>query len=179
MKRLRLLAQWIDTLNKRVGESISYLFLPLLVITGLEVTLRYVFNRPTIWAWDVNIHLFAVIVTVGGGYVLLSGRFVVVDILVTHLSAKGRARLNLITSILIFFVIAILVWLGGKEAWYSWITRERFTSLWEPILYPVRFLVFIGFILLFFQVVSRFIHNLLIATGREENPSGASVEKGE
>jgi len=137
-------------------------------ISLTEVILRYVFNRPTIWAWDVNIQLHAVLISVAGGYVFLSGRFVVVDVLVGRLSPKARARLDLITSVVIFFAIGILMWQGTKGAWRSWAVKESFTSNWMPALYPLRFVVLIGFILLFLQIVSRFIRNLLVATGREE-----------
>jgi len=168
MSKAKLVAQWIDVLNKRIGENIGLILLPLMCISLMEVILRYVFNRPTIWAWDVNIQLHAVLISVAGGYVLLSGRFVVVDVFISRLSPKARARLDLITSVVIFFAIGILIWQGTKGAWHSWTLKECFTSNWMPVLYPLRFIVLIGFILLFLQIVSRFIRNLLVAMGREE-----------
>ena len=170
MRRAKLFAHWIDAVNKRVGESVTYLILPLMSITMLEVILRYVFNRPTIWAWDVNVQLQAALVALAGGYVLLSGRFVVMDVFVGHLTPKARARLDLITSVVIFFVMGILVLLGTKEAWHSLLVKEHTSTLFRPVLYPLRFVVLIGFILLFFQAVSRFIHDLITVTGRKVGP---------
>lgn len=165
-------ARWIDGLNRRVGEGVSYLLLPLAAIVMLEVVLRYVFNRPTIWAWDVNVQLQATVVALAAGYVLLSGRLVVVDLLVGRLPPKARAGLDLLTSIVIFFGIGILVWQAAKGAWGAWLLRERFSSLWMPPLYPLRFVVLAGFGLFFLQAVSQFIHLLELIRGEKTSLAG-------
>ena len=145
----------------------SMLFLPLVGIVMMEVVLRHFFNSPTIWAWDVNVQLAAAIAILGGGYGLLYGRHVVVDVMVGHLSPRARARIDLVTSALFFFVMAILLWVAVSWAERSLSSRELYTSLLEPPIYPLRIVVAIGVFLMLMQGVAKFIRDLAIATGPE------------
>ncbi len=171
MRKAQSVAFWIDRINRRVGDLVSYLVLPLMGIAMLEVTLRYVFNRPTIWAWDVNIQLLAAIVVLAGGYTLLTGRFVVVDILVSRLSTKRRAWLDVITSVVVFFVLIMLLYFGAKAAWASWLIKEHTSSNWRPPIYPLKIAFFVGIILLFLQSISVFIRNLFTVAGQPRRKS--------
>lgn len=56
----------VDTFNTWLGRIGGWLFLPLTVIIFLDVVLRYIFNSPTIWAWDVNVQLMGALVALGG-----------------------------------------------------------------------------------------------------------------
>ena len=167
MRTIKFIARCIDIVNTRVGDNVSYLVLPLMAIAMFEVVMRYAFNRPTLWAWDVNIQLQAAFIIMTGGYALLADRFVVVDVIVGRLSPRSRARLDLITSIIPLCAMAVLVWLASKESWFSFQNKETYVSTWGPPLYPLRFVVLIGVVLLFFQVVSRIIHILTQVLSKE------------
>jgi len=171
MERAKIFAHWIDMVSRRFGESSAYLMLPLVAITSLEVILRYVFNSPTIWAWDVNVQIQGALIILAGGYSLLSGNFVVVDIFVSPLSPKVRAWLDLMTSPVVFFAMGIMVWQTVEEAWHSWLIKEHYTSNWSPPLYPFKILVAIGIAVLFLQVISRFIHLLVTVTSEKKEES--------
>ena len=168
MRKAKLFAHWIDTVNTWVGQNTSYLLLPLMLFAIIEVIMRYVFNRPTLWAWDVNVQLMAAFVAMTLGYSLLCGRFVIVDVVIGHLSPRTRAIIDLNTSVIIFFTTAVLTWLAATRAWDSLLIRETYVSTWEPPLYPLRIIIAVGLALLFFQVVSRFIHTLSVFTGDEK-----------
>lgn len=169
MKRGKLFAEKVDALNSRVGRIASYLILPLVALSSLEVALRYLFNRPTIWIWDVNIQIQLVVVVLTAGYAMLSDKFVAVDIFIGRLSAGARAKLDLFfSSMVMFFCLVIITYEAVIEAWNSLITRERYTSIWSPPLYPIRIIMAIGIILLLLQVVSRFIH-ILSTLKKEDN----------
>ena len=58
----------IDKTNEWVGKAVSFLLIPLVLITAYEVVMRYIVERPTIWSWDLNIQIFAAIIMLGGGY---------------------------------------------------------------------------------------------------------------
>lgn len=55
MQRIKLCLRYIDAINECTGKGVGFLIIPITLIITLEVILRYVFNRPTIWAWDVNL----------------------------------------------------------------------------------------------------------------------------
>lgn len=167
MARAEAFCDRIDAVNQWTGKIVSMLFLPLVGIVTLEVVLRYFFNKPTIWAWDVNVQLAAAIAIMAGGYGLLYGSHVTVDVMVGHLTSRARARADLVTSALFFFVMAILLWVAVSWAERSVSARELYTSLLEPPLYPLRIVVAIGIFLLLMQGMAKFIRDLAIATGPE------------
>ena len=159
---------WIDRLNERVGYVVSFLILPMTLISVIEVVLRYVFNRPTIWGWDVNVMLLGTFSILTGGYVLLKDGHVTMDVIVSRLSLRARAVIALITSLLFFFCIGLLAWQGGIEAWNSLLIREKVNSVWGPPIYPLKILWPIGAFLLLLQGVANFIRELGAARSKED-----------
>ena len=113
MTKAEAFCKRIDAVNKWAGIIASMLLLPLVGIVMIEVILRYFFKAPTIWAWDINVQLAAVIAIMAGGYGLLSGGHVSVDLISGHLSPKAKARLDLATSIIFFFVMVTLIWVAS------------------------------------------------------------------
>jgi len=154
----------VDAVNEWAGRVVSMLFIPLVLIVMLEVVLRYFFNRPTIWAWDVNIQLTATIAIMGGGYALLHRRHVIVDILAGRFSPRVRAIVDLVTSSFFFFALGMLLWFALQRAERSIVTRELYTSLLEPPLYPLRVAVAIGIFLLLVQGIAKFIRDIITAS---------------
>jgi TRAP-type mannitol/chloroaromatic compound transport system permease small subunit len=158
--RAKGFADRIDIISERVGYVVSFLILPMTLISVIEVILRYVFNRPTIWAWDVNMMLLGGLTVMAGGYALLKEGHVAMDAFVSRMSPRGRAVTAVITSLLFFFGIGILAWQSGVAAWDSFLMREEVNSVWRPPLYPLKMLWPIGVLLLLLQGVAGFIRNL-------------------
>ncbi len=152
----------IDALTERIGRFFSYLFIPLMIFTFLEVVLRYFFNSPTIWAWDTNIQMFGVLIIFGGAYTYLHDGHVRVDLIISRVSQKTRAIMNLITSSLFFFSFSVLLIISCQEAWYSLMMRERVTSIWCPPIYPLKMLIPVAVLLLLLQGVAHVIRNILV-----------------
>ncbi len=164
MTKAEAFCKRIDAVNKWAGIIASMLLLPLVGIVMIEVILRYFFKAPTIWAWDINVQLAAVIAIMAGGYGLLSGSHVSVDLISGHLTPKAKARLDLATSSIFFFVMVTLIWVAISRAGYSVSTRELYTSLFEPPLYPLRIVIAISLFLMLIQGIAKFIRDLAIAT---------------
>ncbi len=164
MTKAEVFCHAIDAINKHVGMVICYLTLPLLAFVVTEVVLRYVFNRPTIWVWDVNVQLLAVLAIMGSGHALFAKTHVTVDVIVSRLSPRKRAIVDLITAFLFFFCIGTLVWQGTISGWRSVVGRESYTSVWAPPIYPLKMLVPVGAFLLLLQGIANFIRNLKIVT---------------
>jgi len=165
--RAKCFADWIDILNERVGYVVSFLILPMTLISVIEVVLRYVFNRPTIWAWDTNMMLLGALTVMAGGYAFLKEGHVAMDAFVSRMSLRSRAVTALITSLLFFFGIGILAWQSGLAAWDSFLMREEVNSIWRPPLYPLKMLWPIGVLLLLLQGVAGFIRNFDKAKSKE------------
>jgi TRAP-type C4-dicarboxylate transport system permease small subunit len=61
--------RWVDRLNTFLGESLAWLYLAAVAVTAYEVVMRYVFNMPTTWAFELTVLLCAVCYLLAGGYV--------------------------------------------------------------------------------------------------------------
>ncbi|MBI5967453.1 MAG: TRAP transporter small permease subunit [Deltaproteobacteria bacterium] len=157
----------IDFLNEWVGKISGWLIIPLTLLVIYDVTLRYVFNRPTVWAWDINIQLLGALVVLGGGYTLLHGGHIGVDVLVVQLSSRRRAMVDLITSLFFFFSIGVLLWKAVGEASFSVQIRELYTSVFAPPIYPFKILMVVGILLLLLQGMVKFIRDLITVASTE------------
>jgi TRAP-type mannitol/chloroaromatic compound transport system permease small subunit len=151
----------IDRLNEQVGKMVSYLVVPLTLIIVFEVIMRYAFDAPTLWAWDVNMYLGGLMTVLGAGYAHLYKSHVSVEFLLEKWPPSRKVLLDLILSPLIIFPLAILAWYGFEAAWQSVKINEHHSSLWEPPIYPLRIAIPVGAVLFLLQAVSRFMGDVL------------------
>jgi TRAP-type mannitol/chloroaromatic compound transport system permease small subunit len=162
---MRTIVKIIDAINEWVGRLISLLMIPLVVIAAYEVVMRYVFKKPTIWAWDLNIQIFAAIVMLGGGYTLLTDGHVKVDVITAKCSEKTKYILDLLAPIFILISAGVLIVYGWDLAWMSFGIRETVASVWAPPYYYMKAFVPVGALLLFLQGLSETIKCITKAPG--------------
>ena len=162
MSKLRLFLNTVDHVNEWVGKMVGWLIIPMVLIATYEVILRYVFNRPTIWVWEINQWLMGGITILTGGYILLKGGHVIVDVFVVKLSPRKRAMIDLVTSVLFFLSIGLLLWGGTSQAWESLMSREESGTIFRGPIYIVKMTWPLGIFLLLLQGVAKFIRDLMI-----------------
>jgi len=153
MRKLEKVFNIIDSVNEKLGSVISYSLIVVMLIQVMEVILRSIFNNPTIWAWDVNVLIFATSGMLAGAYALLHDTHVRLDILYRNWSPRGKAIADLITFPVVLLTFAVLIWQGGDMAWTSFKTGERVYSYFAPILWPARFCLPIAAFLLALQAI--------------------------
>ena len=150
----------IDKINRWIGKMVSIFVLLIMSITLLEVVLRYGFNRPTMWVHETSQQIFAIAFLLGSAYTLQEGGHVRVDILYRRLSTRGRAILEIVTSILYFLFNGILLWKGGEMAYESVMMLEKTQTPWEPYVFHVILALPIAAALMLLQGIVDFIRNL-------------------
>jgi len=160
----------IDTLNEWVAKCVSFLFIPLAGIVAIDVLLRFGFNRPLIWSWDINSQLLGVLVILSGGWTLLKEGHVRIDVLWGRLSLRKRAMVDLITSLFFFLGIGVLLWQAASAALVSVQTGERYSSYFAPPIYPLKIIIVLGIFLLLLQGIVKFIRDLLLLTKGGDRP---------
>jgi len=167
MLKLKKILLIIDSIIDRIGIGFSSLLLPLMVITTIEVIARYIFNSPTIWAWDINMQIFSVLVAIGGSYGLRHNAHVKVDVFVMNLRPRARSILDLVTSFLFFFTMIIFLYESTKAAIESVKMREVMSTVWAPPFYHIMIIIPIGAFLFLLQGIAIHIRNLLIVIKKE------------
>lgn len=165
---LKDFCQIVGTLNEWTGRIAAWLVIPLTFLVTVEVILRYVLNRPTIWIWDVNVQLLGAMVALGGGYTLLHEGHIGVDVFVVGLPSRKQVIIQLFTFIFFFLGVGVLLWQGGMAAWASVKIMEVDYTFFAPPVYPLKVVMAVGFFLLFLQGVAKFIRDLIVLVSREE-----------
>jgi TRAP-type mannitol/chloroaromatic compound transport system permease small subunit len=162
----------IDKINETASNAVCLLFAPVAVTSTYEVFMRYVMNRPTTWVWDVNVHLFAMIVVFGAGNTLRKGGHVIMDVMITHLSRRTRLILNVIAYVFFIFAVGIMTWEAAAFAWRSVEIGERTSTILGLVEYPFKILLFIGITLLWLQGVALFIRDVGSLTSDRSSRNG-------
>lgn len=162
MKGLERFLHYIDVINDKIGQGVAYVLIPLALITIFEVVSRYVFNSPTIWAWDVNLQFFGIVILLGAGYTLLKDRHVKVEAVLMYLPDRARVVIEIIGMLLLLWVAVILVWQGGEWGWESFVRKVKLDTIWAPYIFHIRMLVPVGGALLALQGLAKLIRNIQV-----------------
>ena len=172
LRQIKYLGQLVDGINEWLGKISSYFILVIMAIATMEVILRYGFSNPTIWAWDVNIQLFAAFIFLGAGYTLLHRTIITVDVLYNRFSPTWRAFADVITYVCCLTFCAVIIWGGTTMAVKSWSVLETSRSFFEPPLYYIKTLIPIAGVLMVIQWTKRFISDFTDAMkARKREPS--------
>lgn len=165
---LKSILKNIDAINNTIGKILSYFLFLFFGLLLMEVFLRYFFNSPTVWANELSQMLFGAYAVIGGGYILLTGGHVNVDIIYSRLGKKKQAALDIVSSVLFFLFCGMLLIYGGSLAWDSLSRFEHSQSAWNPPLYPAKLAIPLAAALLILQGLAKLIRNMLILLDKDE-----------
>lgn len=168
--RVKKVVAVLDWLTEQVG-SLDRWFSVLMVLVGVVgVVKRYVLRTSTALEYELIIMSGASMYVLAWGYVMLKGAHARVDILYSKASPRTRALLDAVFSLLLFFPLI----LSMLKVSYNWMTfsisiREKssLTYLYPP-LYPLRTIVFLGFLVFLLQGFSFFVKKVYFLVRGEE-----------
>jgi len=99
----------VDALNERVGRTVAWLSLAMVVLVTADVLLRYACNKSFVATQELEWHLFSAIFLLGAGYTLRHGSHVRVDVVYQRLTRRTKAIVNLIGCLFFLFPGCYLV----------------------------------------------------------------------
>ncbi|SDO31031.1 TRAP-type mannitol/chloroaromatic compound transport system, small permease component [Halomonas shengliensis] len=163
----------IESLTRRAGWVGAVLIFPLIGALVYEVFSRYVMGRPTMWAFEISYMVMGAIFMLGMANALRVGQHVSVDILSLQLGQRSNALVRLVGYVLFLPILVWLVWELSKYALAAFESNERSgRSAWNPVIWPVFTVWFVGFLLLALQVLAELLKSLAILTGRPVDGEG-------
>jgi len=169
IEKVRRILKVIDGANEKLAWVGGYVLLVAMILVPYEVVMRYLFNSPTSWSMEMTQFLFCTMVVLGGGWNLLTGSHVNVDIVYNRFGIRARAIISILTSLLLFtflFFVFRQNLLAGMQS-LAW--RETSASGWNPPLYPIKLIIPLGVLLLLLQSIAMFVRYIIQAvTGVEE-----------
>ena len=152
----------IDRCNGWIGVAVAWLALPLVAAVAWEVVARYAFSAPTVWSFDLTYMLYGAMFMLGAAYALSVGAHIRTDFFWERWSARTRGIIDAVAYVVFFFPgIALFLWVGWEEAWYSYdIAEASEQTPWRPLLWPLKACVPVAAALLLLQGVSELVKSL-------------------
>ena len=151
----------INNLNDKVGYFTSFLALPLIIVVVYEVIMRYLFNAPTIWAFEATTLLYGSHFILGFAYTYKHDGHVAIDIFESRLLTRPRTILRVCVNIVLFMpTVGLLAAWSVIYAVTSWKNWELASTSWAPPVYPFKTIMAIGFVLLFLQGIAKLIGDI-------------------
>lgn len=164
-ERLLKTIRTIDRVAEVCGRGFAWLVVPLTLGLTYEVVARYVFNAPTVWAFDIAYMLYGSHFMLGAGYTLLKKGHIRTDIFYEKWSPRTQGWVDAVSYLVLFFPgVVLFFWASWELALHSVMIRELSdASPWRPPIYPFKMVVPISAILLLLQGVSEFLKSVWAA----------------
>ncbi|MEX0759267.1 MAG: TRAP transporter small permease subunit [Tistlia sp.] len=165
--RIVLVLERITSLAAAVGVC---LILPLVAAMVFEVSSRYLFAAPTSWAYEISYMFMAAALIMGIAYALKIRQHVNVDLVYGALGPRGRAVVDLLGYCLLLPCVAWLTYaLFGFAADAFRSGEQSGISAWNPVIWPYRAVLTLGFAVFVLQVLAEVAKSLqaLVANAPE------------
>jgi len=162
------LADRIDSLTARIGRSVAWLALVVVLLQFALVVARYLFGLGSIWMTEAVIYGHATLFMLAGAWTLKAGGHVRVDVFYAEASPRTRAKIDLAGALLLLLPFAlVLVWLSLPYAARSWGILERSQeSSGLPLVFLLKTLIPLFAALMAMQGVAQAIRSLTVLSGK-------------
>jgi TRAP-type mannitol/chloroaromatic compound transport system permease small subunit len=175
MQILSRFAGAVEDLNDRIGSVLRWIAFIMVLIGAFNAIARYLtrFVGVSLSSNAVNElqwYLFSVIFLLGAAYGLRQDVHVRVDVLYQRLSAKRRAWIDLVgTVVFLLPFTALMLKVSWPVVKASWVVRETSPDPGGLPRYPIKALVLVSFGLLALQGIAHLIRQVEVLLGPDED----------
>jgi TRAP-type C4-dicarboxylate transport system permease small subunit len=103
-------ADGMDAVSVFIGQACSVSFFVCILISALEVVMRYGFDRPTLWSTELAMTLCASVWVLSVGYVTQRHRHISITMVELLVSPRVWHALRLLQMLVSAVAVAILTW---------------------------------------------------------------------
>jgi TRAP-type mannitol/chloroaromatic compound transport system permease small subunit len=169
----------IDQLSKTIGHAFAWCIVILIMGTTYEVIVRYAFNAPTDWAFDLSYIMYGALFFMSGAYTLSRGGHVRADMMSRTWPPRVQATIEIILYITFFFPgILAMVFAGYHYAHDSFRILEK--SINSPIgvpIWQIKLLIPVGATLIALQGLAEVMRAVICLREGEWPPRLHDVEE--
>ena len=159
---MKSIVRLINSISEYTGKIACWACVILFLAMVYEVGARYIFDAPTIWAYETAMMLGATIAVLAWPYTHRHHGHVRVDVIYTHLPPRGKAIIDVVCFLLLFCpLLFVLIYAAGARMWLAWLRGEVMAEgYWYPPAGPVRTVIVLGLSLFTLQGVAHFLRDL-------------------
>jgi TRAP-type mannitol/chloroaromatic compound transport system permease small subunit len=163
MTALQTVADAIDAFNDRVGRTVAWLCLAVVGLLFLQIPLRELVGAGHNTANDIGQLIHATLFMVGAAYAMRHDGHVRVDIFHQRMSAKARAAVDLVGTLLFLLPwLTLLGWYSIPIVLNSVEELEQFAETYTPGYYLMKLLLFVFVALVGLQAVATIARALIV-----------------
>jgi len=149
MDRMAATRRVIQRLTIALSFAGMFLLIPMMLLTSGEVVGRALWNQPIPGSVELSSYMLAVFILLGVAYTHQVKGHVRVEMLVSKLPKRTRLTLEVVTTLLSLFIIAILAW----QAWVIGLEEKTVSDMLRIPQWPFRLLVSVAALFLFLELL--------------------------
>jgi TRAP-type mannitol/chloroaromatic compound transport system permease small subunit len=174
------LSRAIDAVNIRIGKWVAWLVVAAITISAANATIRKIFDTSSNAWLELQWILFAAVFLLCASWTLIANEHIRIDIVNSLFSRRARNWIEVVGHSLFLLPFTLVMIVTGWPFFIaSWSIGEQSSNAGGLPQWPAKFLVPLGFVLLFFQGVSELIKRIGVMRGTIPDPhagSGSSAE---
>jgi TRAP-type mannitol/chloroaromatic compound transport system permease small subunit len=174
------LSRVIDAVNTIVGRCAMWLTLAAVLVSSINAMVRKAFDMSSNAWLELQWYLFGAVFMLCAGYTLLKNEHIRIDVLAGRFSKRTRDWIDVVghAGVLIPFCL-LMIYDLWPFFWSSFRSGEMSPSPGGLIIWPAKFLILAGFVLLLAQGVSELIKRIAIIRGAIPDPHEESRDEDE
>jgi TRAP-type C4-dicarboxylate transport system permease small subunit len=123
---------WMDRVSIAISRVAMFLIVLIVAIMFLEVVMRYVFGRPTLWVNEMSLWAAGAVYLLAGLYVMQQRGHIRIFVLYDAVSRSWQRIFDIVSTLCICLFAAGIVWGGFNEARDKLLRWETFGTAWDP-----------------------------------------------
>ena len=159
-KIISLYVKFIDWLCVKVGRFTMYTVFLMMFILVLSFVTRNIINIPLMWIIEMAQFIITGYYLLGGGYSMLMGDHVRMDLVYSKLSDRNKAKMDVFTSFFLVFYLITLLYGSISSLIYTIETNQKLFTAWAPYVWPIKTIMLIGILLMLLQSISMFFKDI-------------------
>ncbi len=155
----------VDRFNYLVGRVMMYGIFVLMAVLMWSTISKQAFVVPSYWTLEVAQFILVAYYLLGGAYSIQLGANVRMDLFYHNWSTRKKAWVDSFTVLLLIFYLGVMVYGGIDSLSYSIKYNQHTSSLWRPVIWPVKLIMVTGFFLMLLQAISELVKDIAILKG--------------
>lgn len=165
-KAVRLYVKYVEAVNYRIGRVAMYGIFVMAAIL-LWSSISKTFFLPSLWTLEMAQFAMVAYYILGGPYSIQLNANVRMDLLYANWSVKKKAWFDSVTVLLLLFYLGVMLYGAIDSTAYAFQYGERNPTAWRPVLWPIKTLMCIGFLLMLLQATAELCKDIARIRGED------------
>lgn len=158
--------KYVDKFNYVIGRISMY---GIFVMVGVLLwsSISKTFFMPSLWTLESAQFAMAAYYLLGGAYAIQLKANVRMDLFYGNWTVKTRAWMDAFTVFFLIFFLFVLLYGGLESMLYSFEYGQRSRSAWRPLMWPIKAVMCVGFVMMILQAISEFFKDIAVIRGEK------------